>query len=187
MGCEQSKPEDTKKVKKNVPKEKKPTEEAKEVTKEEKKEEVKEAAKEEEKKEEAREEEKKEEAKEEEKKEEKKEDEAKPAEPVVAAEPVVEEKAVETPAAVEFEELAGVKNSIIDCIGNTPLVWLNRVPGDDCGAKIAVKLESENPANSVKDRLGMAIIKDSEEKGLLTPGKSTIVEATSGILLLFNF
>eukprot|EP01060_Flectonema_neradi_P021082 TRINITY_DN285_c0_g2_i1.p1 TRINITY_DN285_c0_g2~~TRINITY_DN285_c0_g2_i1.p1 ORF type:complete len:401 (+),score=128.02 TRINITY_DN285_c0_g2_i1:62-1204(+) len=89
-------------------------------------------------------------------------------------------KAEKAEGKTNFEPLSGVKDSVFDCIGDTPIVWLNRVPGEECGAKIAVKLESENPANSVKDRLGLAIIKDAEEKGLLTPGKSTIVEATSG-------
>eukprot|EP01059_Diplonema_ambulator_P008985 TRINITY_DN1875_c0_g2_i1.p1 TRINITY_DN1875_c0_g2~~TRINITY_DN1875_c0_g2_i1.p1 ORF type:complete len:329 (+),score=145.79 TRINITY_DN1875_c0_g2_i1:48-1034(+) len=76
--------------------------------------------------------------------------------------------------------MSGVKNSIFDCIGNTPMVWLNKVGGPDCKARIAVKLESENPAKSVKDRLGYALIKHAEEEGLIEPGKSTLVEATSG-------
>ncbi|VEI12728.1 cysteine synthase A [Trueperella bialowiezensis] len=62
-------------------------------------------------------------------------------------------------------------------IGNTPLVRINRVaPG---GANVIAKLEFYNPANSVKDRVGVAIIDAAEEAGVLKPG-GTIVEATSG-------
>eukprot|EP00755_Sulcionema_specki_P028203 Sspe_Gene.89399::Locus_61168_Transcript_1_2_Confidence_0.667_Length_1196::g.89399::m.89399/K01738/cysK; cysteine synthase A len=72
-----------------------------------------------------------------------------------------------------------IKKDVSECIGNTPLVWLNRVTAD-CGAKIALKMESENPGKSVKDRLGLAMIQHAEEQGLIEPGKSTLVEATSG-------
>eukprot|EP01064_Diplonema_japonicum_P037657 TRINITY_DN888_c0_g1_i1.p1 TRINITY_DN888_c0_g1~~TRINITY_DN888_c0_g1_i1.p1 ORF type:complete len:329 (+),score=133.41 TRINITY_DN888_c0_g1_i1:73-1059(+) len=76
--------------------------------------------------------------------------------------------------------MSGVKSSVYDCVGDTPMVWLNKIQGTDCKARIALKLESENPAKSVKDRLGKAMIMHAEEEGLIEPGKSTLVEATSG-------
>lgn len=72
-----------------------------------------------------------------------------------------------------------VAASITDLIGGTPLVRLNRVVGN-CKAKILGKLEAANPANSVKDRIGRAMIEAAERSGALVPGKSTIVEPTSG-------
>jgi cysteine synthase A len=72
-----------------------------------------------------------------------------------------------------------VADSILDLIGFTPLLRLRRVPPPDC-AEILVKLESFNPCWSVKDRIGAAMIEDAEKKGLIAPGKTTIVEPTSG-------
>jgi cysteine synthase A len=72
----------------------------------------------------------------------------------------------------------GIANSIIETIGNTPLVKLNRVTGGTNGDVVA-KLESFNPINSVKDRLGVALILDAEEKGLINKN-TTIIEPTSG-------
>ena len=69
-------------------------------------------------------------------------------------------------------------NSIIDTIGRTPLVRLNRIT-KDLPATIAVKCEFFNPLGSVKDRIGAAMIADAEKKGLLKEG-TTIVEPTSG-------
>jgi cysteine synthase A len=69
--------------------------------------------------------------------------------------------------------------SVTDLIGGTPLVRLNRVVGN-CGATILGKLESANPGNSVKDRIGKAMIEAAEKSGALVPGRSTIVEPTSG-------
>lgn len=69
--------------------------------------------------------------------------------------------------------------SVADLVGHTPLVKLNRVVGD-CHATILGKLESANPGNSVKDRIGLAMIEAAEKSGDLVPGKSTIVEPTSG-------
>ena len=68
--------------------------------------------------------------------------------------------------------------NITEAIGNTPLVRINRL-AEGMGATVAVKLEFYNPANSVKDRIGGAIIDAAEVDGSLTPG-GTIVEATSG-------
>ena len=69
--------------------------------------------------------------------------------------------------------------NVVELIGRTPLVRLNRVTA---GVKpqIVAKLESQNPAASVKDRIGMAMIEAAERDGALTPGKSVIVEPTSG-------
>lgn len=74
--------------------------------------------------------------------------------------------------------MSKVLESIVDAIGNTPLVRLNRLT-DGLEADVLVKLEFYNPANSVKDRIGRAIIDAAEKSGELKPG-GTIVEATSG-------
>ena len=70
-----------------------------------------------------------------------------------------------------------IYNSIIDTIGNTPVVKLNHIAPK--GVDMYVKVESFNPLASVKDRLAWAIVNDAETKGELTPGM-TVVEATSG-------
>ena len=72
-----------------------------------------------------------------------------------------------------------IANDISELIGRTPLVRLNRVAA---GVKpqIVAKLESQNPAGSVKDRIGLAMIEAGERDGLLTPGETVIVEPTSG-------
>ncbi|MFB6318093.1 cysteine synthase A [Saccharicrinis sp. FJH54] len=71
-----------------------------------------------------------------------------------------------------------VANSVVDLIGNTPLVRLNNLTkGID--AHVFVKLESANPGGSVKDRLGLALIEDAEKRGILKPG-GTIIEPSSG-------
>ncbi|MBP3791940.1 MAG: cysteine synthase A [Methanobrevibacter sp.] len=72
----------------------------------------------------------------------------------------------------------GVLDSVVDAIGNTPIVRLNNLT-KDLEAEVDVKIESFNPTGSVKDRVAVAMIEDAEEKGLLKPG-ATIIEPTSG-------
>jgi cysteine synthase A len=71
-----------------------------------------------------------------------------------------------------------IASSVLDLIGRTPLVRLNRLPGPR-SATVLAKLESQNPGGSVKDRIALAMIEDAERQGRLRPG-STLVEPTSG-------
>jgi cysteine synthase A len=71
-----------------------------------------------------------------------------------------------------------IYNNITDLVGRTPLVKLNKV--NDTHATIVAKLEWFNPAGSVKDRIGLAMIEAAERDGIITPGKTVIVEPTSG-------
>ena len=71
-----------------------------------------------------------------------------------------------------------IADSVLDLIGETPLVRLHRVVPEGC-AEILGKLESRNPAGSVKDRIALSMIEDAERDGLIAPG-DTIVEPTSG-------
>jgi cysteine synthase B len=72
--------------------------------------------------------------------------------------------------------------TIEDTIGNTPLVQLKRIPGEEAARRnnvILAKLEGNNPAGSVKDRPALSMIKHAEERGTIKPG-DTLIEATSG-------
>jgi cystathionine beta-synthase len=76
---------------------------------------------------------------------------------------------------------AGTKicNSILDAIGNTPMVRINAITRGSTEATVLVKLETFNPGNSIKDRIALRMIEDAERSGQLKPG-GTIVEGTSG-------
>ncbi len=71
-----------------------------------------------------------------------------------------------------------VKENVVDLIGNTPMVYLNRV-AKNSRASIAAKLESANPGGSVKDRIGLSMIEEAEKEGLIREGM-VILEPTSG-------
>jgi cysteine synthase A len=72
----------------------------------------------------------------------------------------------------------GIAGSVLELIGNTPLVRLNRIT-EGAGAEVAAKLEYFNPASSVKDRIGVAMVLDGEAKGRIKKG-TVIIEPTSG-------
>jgi cysteine synthase len=72
-----------------------------------------------------------------------------------------------------------ITDNFADLVGRTPLVRLTRI-APDLGAVLIGKVESRNPAGSVKDRIGVAMIAAAEAEGRITPGKTTIVEPTSG-------
>ncbi len=69
--------------------------------------------------------------------------------------------------------------SITELIGRTPLIRLNRI-SDETGAEVLGKLESSNPGGSVKDRIGLAMIDAAEREGRIAPGRTTLIEPTSG-------
>jgi cysteine synthase A len=80
-----------------------------------------------------------------------------------------------------LESLMKIAQDITKLMGGTPLVRLNRIPqSEGCVAQIVVELESMNPAASVKDRIGVHMIEAAEAAGLIEPGKTILVEPTSG-------
>ena len=86
---------------------------------------------------------------------------------------------VKNPAELVRWNRPKIADDATQLIGNTPLVRLNRVT-DGAGATVVAKVESFSPGFSVKDRIGVAMVLDAEERGEITPGKTTIVEPTSG-------
>jgi cysteine synthase A len=72
-----------------------------------------------------------------------------------------------------------IHDNAAQLVGGTPLVRLNRI-AEGLSARVVAKLESANPANSVKDRIGLAMIDAAEKTGAIKPGRTTIVEPTSG-------
>ena len=69
--------------------------------------------------------------------------------------------------------------NLADLVGGTPMVQFKRL-GGELGAEVIGKLEAHNPAGSVKDRIGVAMIEAAEAEGRIEPGRTTVIESTSG-------
>ncbi|XP_017984314.1 PREDICTED: bifunctional L-3-cyanoalanine synthase/cysteine synthase 1, mitochondrial [Theobroma cacao] len=100
---------------------------------------------------------------------------------LVSTEPIIESSSFAQRLRDLPKDLPGtqIKREVSQLIGRTPLVFLNKVT-EGCGAYIAVKQEMMQPTASIKDRPAMAMIADAEKKNLIAPGKTTLIEPTSG-------
>src|SRR5947199_10676297 len=74
---------------------------------------------------------------------------------------------------------SAIPSNLADLVGGTPLVRMTRL-APDCGAEVIGKLEAYNPAGSVKVRIGVSMIDAAEREGRIEPGRTTVVEPTSG-------
>ena len=74
---------------------------------------------------------------------------------------------------------ANIAGNVLELIGNTPLVKINKLT-EGCVAEVVAKLESSNPGNSVKDRIALSMIQEAEARGDISPETTTLVEPTSG-------
>ena len=81
---------------------------------------------------------------------------------------------------VEIKPRPKIADTVVDVIGNTPMIRLNKVTANCPGAEVIAKLESNNPGASVKDRIAKSMILEAEKRGDIAPGKTTLVEPTSG-------
>src|SRR6266480_7869559 len=75
--------------------------------------------------------------------------------------------------------MSNIASSILEVIGHTPMVRINRITRGVVAADVVAKIETFNPGNSIKDRMAVKMIEDAEKQGLLKPG-GTIIEGTSG-------